>query len=76
MADGVALEQAGVPAVTVVGEPFARAAELKKKTLGLPDFSLVVVPVPRSRDAAYAEAERVAQSVVAAITRDREAMKQ
>jgi hypothetical protein len=68
VADGVALEQAGLPAVTVVGEPFARAAELKKKTLGLPEFELVVVPVPRSRQAAAAEAERIAARVVDLLT--------
>jgi hypothetical protein len=68
VADGVALEQAGRPAVTVVGEPFARAAEIKKKTLGLPAFDLVVVPVPRSREAAAAVAKRAAEAVVAALT--------
>ena len=71
MADGVAVEARSKPAVTLVGEAFARGAELKRKALGLESLPLLVIPVPETEEMARAEAARIADAVAAALVGQR-----
>ncbi|HUA29447.1 MAG TPA: hypothetical protein VMC03_11235 [Streptosporangiaceae bacterium] len=53
MADGILLERAGVPAVSICTDSFATAARAMAKVYGFPGFEFVTVPHPlASLDAA------------------------
>lgn len=44
MRDAVALEESGVPTVTLVHDVFERAAKLQAEALGRPELHMVVFP--------------------------------
>lgn len=70
MHDGIAFEDQGKPAVTVVTETFRRLAETKRRSMGLPEHPIIVVPHPVG-DAAAArqKALQATPQVAAALTR-------
>jgi hypothetical protein len=67
VADGVAVETRGKPAVTLVAQQFARSAELKRQAMGLPTLPLVVIELPLNAEAAKAQARAVADRIAAAL---------
>ncbi|HVV22208.1 MAG TPA: hypothetical protein VHF06_22435 [Pseudonocardiaceae bacterium] len=46
MADGILLERAGVPAVSICTDAFRVPAQAMAKAYGFPDFRFVTVPHP------------------------------
>lgn len=46
MADGILLERAGVPAVSVITDAFALPARAMAKNYGFPGFEYLTVPHP------------------------------
>jgi hypothetical protein len=67
VADGVAVEKRGKPAVTIVADDFARGAEMKKRSLGMPDLSLHTIIYPRTEAEARAQAQFIASNVAEAL---------
>ena len=47
MRDAVALEDAGLPTVTLVHDVFEQAAKLQAEALGRPELSMVIFPQGR-----------------------------
>lgn len=68
MADGVAVENRGKPAVTIVGHEFLRGAEMKRKALGLPTLPLQAITVPDNEPAAREQARAIADAIAEALT--------
>lgn len=65
-----ALEQRGIPTVTVCTEPFMGLAETQRKGLRMPDLPLVTVPHPnvgRSSEALLEVARMHADAVLRAL---------
>jgi hypothetical protein len=46
LADGILLERAGVPAVSVCTEPFVPAAQAMARVYGFPAYQFVTMPHP------------------------------
>ena len=46
MLDGIKLEHAGIPAVSIVTRPFIATGQAMAKTWGAPDYAFVVTPHP------------------------------
>ena len=46
MADGIVLERAGVPAVSICTDAFAAPAQAMATMYGLPDYEPVMIPHP------------------------------
>jgi hypothetical protein len=46
LADGILLERAGVPAVSICTDPFAVTAQAMAKAYGFPGFEYVSIPHP------------------------------
>ena len=46
MADGILLERAGIPAVSLCTDAFRITAEAKARSLGFPGYQYVAVPHP------------------------------
>jgi hypothetical protein len=46
LADGIVLERAGVPAVSICTDAFVVAARAMADVYGLPDFDFVTIPHP------------------------------
>jgi hypothetical protein len=67
VADGVAVEKRGKPAVTIVADDFARGAEMKKRALGMPELSLHTILYPRTEEEARAQAQFIAANVAEAL---------
>jgi hypothetical protein len=68
VADSVAVEGRGKPAVMLVAKEFAKAAELKRRAMGLPDLPLVVIEMPLNAQAAKEQAQVAADQIAAALT--------
>jgi hypothetical protein len=68
VADGVAVENRGKPAVTIVGHEFLRGAEMKRKALGLPTLALQAITVPDDEGSARSQARAIADAVAAALS--------
>ena len=71
MHDGVTLEKAGIPTVTLIAPEFAKLAHSKKESMGLNAFEPVVVPFDphlrifgESREQVRAAAEAVYEQIV------------
>jgi hypothetical protein len=67
VADSAAVEARGKPAVMLVATEFARAAEFRRKSLGLPDLPLVVIDLPLNEQAAKEQARAAADRIAAAL---------
>ena len=68
MADGIVLERAGVPAVSICTDAFVIPAKAMADVMGHPDFEFVTIPHPiASLDAA--EIESNVREVVADVVR-------
>jgi hypothetical protein len=46
LADGIVLERAGIPAVSICTDAFSAAARAMARVLGFPGFEYVAVPHP------------------------------
>lgn len=46
MLDGIKLEKAGLPAVSIVTEPFVETGQAMAASWGVPDYRFVVTPHP------------------------------
>jgi hypothetical protein len=46
LADGILLERAGLPAVSICTEPFVPAAQAMARLYGFPGFEFVIMPHP------------------------------
>ena len=46
MLDGIKLEKIGVPAVSIITEPFIATGQAMAKNWGAPDYAFVVTPHP------------------------------
>lgn len=46
MLDGIKLEHAGIPAVSIVTQPFIATGQAMAETWGAPDYAFVVTPHP------------------------------
>ena len=71
MSDGVKLETAGVPTVTVCSDAFAGAARRQAAGRGMADLPVIEVPHPMHtapKAAVTARAEAAVQQVVQALT--------
>ncbi len=71
MLDGIDLERAGVPTVTVTWDRFAPAARAQAAAAGMPALPLVVMAEPRLSDPSEtleAEAERTLPEMIRALT--------
>ena len=44
MHDGMTMEQAGIPAATLIIPPFERLALSKRNSMGFPDYQPVIIP--------------------------------
>ena len=67
MADSVAVESRGKPAVMIVAKEFAKAAELKRRAMGLPELPLIVIEMPMNAQAAREQAQVAADQIAAAL---------
>lgn len=67
MADSVAVEARGKPAVMVVAQEFSKAAEMKRRAMGLLALPLVVIDLPLNAQAAREQAVAAADRVAAAL---------
>ena len=46
MLDGIKLEKIGIPAVSIITEPFIATGQAMAKNWGAPDYAFVVTPHP------------------------------
>ncbi len=46
MLDGILLEKAGIPAVSIITEPFRETGQEMAKSWGVPDYRFVEMPHP------------------------------
>jgi hypothetical protein len=68
LADGIVLERAGVPAVSVCTDAFIVPARAMADVYGLPDFEFVTIPHPIA-SLTPAQIERSVQPVIAEVVR-------
>ncbi len=71
MLDGILLEQAGIPSVSIVTEPFRATGEEMAKGWGIPDYPFLVMPHPIANlkeDELDTRAERLVEGVVRMLT--------
>ena len=68
MADGIVLERAGVPAVSICTDAFAAPARAMADMYGLPDFEPVMIPHPIA-SLTKAEIEANVSEVIADVVR-------
>jgi hypothetical protein len=68
LADGIVLERAGVPAVSICTDAFVIPAKAMAEVLGHPDFEFVTIPHPIA-SLGPAEIETTVQPVVADVVR-------
>jgi hypothetical protein len=68
LADGIVLERAGVPAVSICTEAFVIPARAMADVLGHPDFEFVTIPHPIA-SLAPAEIEAAVQPVIGDVVR-------
>ena len=71
MLDGILLEKAGIPAVSIVTEPFRITGEEMAKSWGVPDYQFLEMPHPianLSDDALNEQADRILNRVVGLLT--------
>jgi hypothetical protein len=68
LADGIVLERAGVPAVSICTDAFVIPAKAMADVLGHPDFEFVTIPHPIASLTA-AEIETTVQPAVAEVVR-------
>jgi len=69
--DGILLEKSGIPAVSIVTEPFRVTGEEMAGTWGVPDYKFLEMPHPIANlsDAALDEqADRLLESVIGLLT--------
>ena len=67
MLDGILLEKAGIPAVSIVTEPFRVTGEEMAKTWGVPEYRFLDMPHPianLSEDELNARADDLVEEVV------------
>jgi len=65
--DGILLEKAGIPAVSIVTEPFRTTGEEMAKTWGVPEYRFLDMPHPianLTEDELNARADNLAEQVV------------
>jgi hypothetical protein len=68
LADGIVLERAGVPAVSICTDSFVVSARAMADVLGHPDFEFVTIPHPIA-SLGPAEIEANVQQVIADVVR-------
>jgi hypothetical protein len=68
LADGIVLERAGVPAVSICTDAFGAPARAMAEMYGLPDFEAVMIPHPIA-SLSRAEIEASVAPVIAAVVR-------
>ena len=71
MLDGILLEKSGIPAVSIVTEPFRVTGEEMAGSWGVPDYKFLKMPHPIANlsDAALDEqADRLLESVIGLLT--------
>ena len=71
MLDGILLEKAGIPAVSIVTEPFTVTGEEMAKTWGVPDYHFLKMPHPianLTEEALDQQADQLLESVVQGLT--------
>ncbi len=71
MLDGILLEKSGIPAVSIVTEPFRVTGEEMAGSWGVPDYKFLEMPHPIANlsDAALDEqADRLLESVIGLLT--------
>jgi hypothetical protein len=68
LADGIVLERAGVPAVSICTDAFGAPARAMAGMYGLPDFEPVMIPHPIA-SLSQAEIDANVRPVIAAVVR-------
>jgi hypothetical protein len=68
LADGIVLERAGVPAVSICTDAFRAPARAMADMYGLPDFEPVMIPHPIA-SLSQAEIDANVRPVIAAVVR-------
>lgn len=71
MLDGILLEKAGIPAVSIVTGPFRVTGEEMAKTWGVPKYRFLDMPHPIANltdEALDAQADELMESVVSLLT--------
>jgi hypothetical protein len=68
LADGIVLERAGVPAVSICTDAFRAPARAMADMYGLPDFEPVMIPHPIA-SLSRAEIDANVRPVIAAVVR-------
>ena len=68
MADGIVLERAGVPAVSICTDAFLVPARAMADVYGMPDFEFVTIPHPIA-SLGPAEIDANVQPVIATVVR-------
>ena len=71
MLDGILLEKAGIPAVSIVTGPFRVTGEEMAKTWGVPEYRFLDMPHPIANltdEALDAQADELMESVVSLLT--------
>lgn len=67
MLDGILLEKAGIPAVSIITEPFRETGEEMAITWGVPDYRFLQMPHPignLTEDELNARADQMVSQVV------------
>ena len=71
MLDGILLEKAGIPTVSIVTEPFRVTGEAMAKTWGVPEYCFLDMPhtiANLTDEALDAQADELMKSVVSLLT--------
>ena len=71
MLDGILLEKAGIPAVSIVTDPFRVTGEEMAKTWGVPEYHFLDMPHPIANltdEALDKQADELMESVVSLLT--------
>ena len=71
MLDGILLEKAGIPTVSIVTEPFRVTGEEMAKTWGVPEYRFLDMPHPIANltdEALDTQADELMKSVVSLLT--------
>ena len=71
MLDGILLEKAGIPTVSIVTEPFRVTGEEMAKTWGVPEYRFLDMPHPIANltdEALDKKADELMKSVVSLLT--------
>jgi hypothetical protein len=69
--DGILLEKAGIPSVSIVTEPFRATGKEMAKTWGVPDYRFLVTDHPianLSEEQLDTRAEKLIESIVRMLT--------